>query len=825
MPASRLDFNDLKARVSCRDAMHQLFHLEPLKGQPPDRYPCPWRPGSNSGAFSVKDSEWYDHVEKVGGSVLDLVARVQHEGDLDAAAKAIAEHFHLHPAAPAKAPATPRAKLGPPDKVYDYHNLAGELVFQVCRYHAKPPERPKKEFRQRVPNGEGGFTWSLAGIETVLYRWPQWHTATHIALAEGEKDADTLTLLGQQGTTMPMGAGKWAPQYTKALAGKHVAIFADRDEVGLAHARKVATELHAADCIVKLVLAPAPHKDITDWYTAFVATCDLGDDLAAATIECQALIDGADVFQPSTQEAAAAPADPKDPLALAKRANLLPFANYYLHDMPQRGAAKIKQEKRPRLVEDMLKDLFLRFHGFPATVGNALFDHDHDTKTIYFMHTPSDMIAWVNEKSHHPVNWTRGIEGCVTYEQFFSATLKNARKYLSISDVPSWPTSADVYYTHGKLPDADPRCEALNEFCAFFNLSSPEDQIFLRALIASCIYCKPGAARPLWLIDSDCGQGAGKTTLANYVARLFGATLDSQTPYLLTGSQLEEGHDRIWRGLLSTGGRQKRIILLDNLSSSRFKSDELASLSTNATLTAMPPYGHSVETRKNDLTVLITANSVSVNKDIADRCIPITLTKHDSNPFWSTRLEQFLAENRLQVIADVLGILDRGATFTPQTRDRYPDWMREVLAPFCKDQATMDTCWLRVLDQRQASDSDLEEAEIIRDHFIRNLNSIGADTADKSVWISSELAIYWAEKTLPGWKNFGRNSVIQKLKTYARTGSIPELAIPAGRRLQEKWPHHGDRRFRGVFWHMAKKEEGVLILTIDDDHNPKVVLV
>src|SRR4029450_11211169 len=83
--------------------------------------------------------------------------------------------------------------------VYDYYDAHGTLVHQTVRYEPK-------DFRQRRPDPvtPGAYLWNLKGIEPVLYNLPAVLAAlaqgTPIHLAEGERDADTLTALGYVGT-------------------------------------------------------------------------------------------------------------------------------------------------------------------------------------------------------------------------------------------------------------------------------------------------------------------------------------------------------------------------------------------------------------------------------------------------------------------------------------------------------------------------------------------------------------------------------------------------------------------------------------------------
>lgn len=147
---------------------------------------------------------------------------------------------------------------------YDYHDADGNLVFQVVRYIPK-------DFRQRKPDGRGGWEWKLGDTERVLYHLPQLITAIsqgrRVFLVEGEKDVHTLEAMGFAATTNAGGAGTWTDGYTKALTGAHVAIIPDNDEPGRKHARTVAGLLAGKAASVKVVELPGlPEKgDVTDW--------------------------------------------------------------------------------------------------------------------------------------------------------------------------------------------------------------------------------------------------------------------------------------------------------------------------------------------------------------------------------------------------------------------------------------------------------------------------------------------------------------------------------------------------------------------------------
>ncbi|CAN5310717.1 hypothetical protein BH09MYX1_BH09MYX1_67700 [soil metagenome] len=80
---------------------------------------------------------------------------------------------------------------------YDYTTVDGALLYQVVRY-------APKDFRQRKPDGSGGWIWRLGDIERVLCMLPALVNDDGdrpVFLVEGEKDADAIARLGHLATT------------------------------------------------------------------------------------------------------------------------------------------------------------------------------------------------------------------------------------------------------------------------------------------------------------------------------------------------------------------------------------------------------------------------------------------------------------------------------------------------------------------------------------------------------------------------------------------------------------------------------------------------
>ena len=147
---------------------------------------------------------------------------------------------------------------------YDYVDEEGQLLFQVVRFEPKA-------FRQRRPDGQGGWVWNTDGVRRVLYRLPEVLAAVRegreVWITEGERDADALRAAGVCATTNPGGAGKWSPEFAPVFRGARVVVVRDRDEPGHRHADQVVASLLPVAASVKLVEA-REGKDATDHLAA-----------------------------------------------------------------------------------------------------------------------------------------------------------------------------------------------------------------------------------------------------------------------------------------------------------------------------------------------------------------------------------------------------------------------------------------------------------------------------------------------------------------------------------------------------------------------------
>lgn len=168
-----------------------------------------------------------------------------------------------HPAAIAEPKAEREQALGTAVAHYDYQDERGVVLYQTVRYDPK-------DFRQRRPDGNGGWVWNLVGVQRVLYRLADVIAADRadwVFVCEGEKDADRICNEGGTATTNPLGAGKWRDEYSAYLADRTVAIVADNDCPGRDHAQVVAASLLPGAAVVKIVDIPVMEKgaDVSDF--------------------------------------------------------------------------------------------------------------------------------------------------------------------------------------------------------------------------------------------------------------------------------------------------------------------------------------------------------------------------------------------------------------------------------------------------------------------------------------------------------------------------------------------------------------------------------
>ena len=159
-------------------------------------------------------------------------------------------------------------------RVYTYTTAQGRPVQQVIRQECNCGGPPHKRFQQRYRHGRQWVYRKPAGFTPGLYRPTAIEAAakaaTWVWIAEGEKDADTLTGLGLAATTNAQGAAHFPAELLAQFEGLKVALVADRDLAGYQRAITLYERLHAtaAQVVVLLAALDSDKADVTDHVNA-----------------------------------------------------------------------------------------------------------------------------------------------------------------------------------------------------------------------------------------------------------------------------------------------------------------------------------------------------------------------------------------------------------------------------------------------------------------------------------------------------------------------------------------------------------------------------
>lgn len=215
---------------------------------------------------------------------------------------------HTAPAPrPAPKPKKPdRTKHTQPDIWYHYYTEDWRYVHSVMKWLPRPPDYPKKEFRQGVCRirDDGGLVenrsmlakWNLTDVPRVLYRLPELVQALHahetwtppVVWVEGEKDVDVLRENGQVATTSSQGADGFRKLVEggglEPLNGADIIVWPDDDEkalTGFSYGAQLIEQLTAAGAhVIAVVRSRRGCKDAAD----HVAACKADGITDSATM-------------------------------------------------------------------------------------------------------------------------------------------------------------------------------------------------------------------------------------------------------------------------------------------------------------------------------------------------------------------------------------------------------------------------------------------------------------------------------------------------------------------------------------------------------------
>lgn len=351
---------------------------------------------------------------------------------------------------------------------------------------------------------------------------------------------------------------------------------------------------------------------------------------------------------------------------------------------------------------------------------------------IWSIAKPDELFALLHDRAN--VRWASGdceselgdTLSTVTKSEFFKWIRDNAEpSYEGVSELPHVPELPGMFYVPCDLPK--PTGECLDKFVSAFNPATEVDrQLMIAALMTPGWGGSPGA-RPMFVFSSDYGQGAGKTATAKAVGSVWGgsAPLD-----------YEDNWQNISKRIMSSEDWLSRVFLFDNVKG-KFSGSAIEAAVTSEYLTGHKMFVGTVK-RPNDATFFITFNMPEMSRDLAQRAIIIKLGPPRSGNFveWS---QQFVRDNRLQLIADILDLLKQpvNGEIQQENRDRWWQWQREVLSRV--PGGNPDALASAIIDRRPVADMDADEAGEIVEALSRYLVAEKRKSGDYSEITAAEI--------------------------------------------------------------------------------------
>ncbi|MCC5848916.1 MAG: hypothetical protein JJU29_12590 [Verrucomicrobia bacterium] len=557
---------------------------------------------------------------------------------------------------------------------YDYTDEAGKLLFQVVRMEPK-------DFRQRAPDGKGGWNWKTKDVRKVLYRLPAVleavRTGAPLYLPEGEKDVHALEALGLVATCNPGGAGKWKPEFTEALRGADVRMIPDKDEPGQKHAALVGKHLRGTAGAFSILRLPEtmngkPVKDAAD----FTAAGGGVKEIEALPIDTEA---------ETTEAATQGTPKPPEPLEAAAGEKLPALFLPDGHAATVANAAKVAAQ-----VLDGAGDTFNR-GGLPMEAVNGELVPLSPPVLVGRMEPPLCRVFKATKKPDgktdvKPAMLTETTANRILVHRTFRAGLPPL-KYLSrcpvlladkngVRTVEGYDRAAGVLvqgWTDGPLPEMSREESAalLLDMLKDFRFQTPSDKARALALILTPAFLAGntlGGRAPVGLVEADASQ-TGK----GFYVRILGEIYNTEPANI---TQRKGGVGGLEESFSAAGVKGAPVICLDNLRG-KLDSPLLESATTETTFAARVPYAAPVQVDVSRLLLLATSNRAELSPDMSNRVAAVRLRKQPPGfnftrwPAGGDLLDEIRA-NRPRYLAAVFTIarawVDEGRPATNETR-------------------------------------------------------------------------------------------------------------------------------------------------------------
>jgi hypothetical protein len=392
-------------------------------------------------------------------------------------------------------------------------------------------------------------------------------------------------------------------------------------------------------------------------------------------------------------------------------------------------AAEAEVISVPKSMTEIIEDIHHLTGKWPRRVDSMLFVDDPEHGLNYFdRRGTASLFGWLRRQV--AVDWHKGPK-YVAQAELFAEIERTADRYDAVEELPHEPTIAGIYY-RGKMP-APGNGDHLRWLIDRFRPETTIDADLIQAAFLTAFWGGAPGRRPAFVITSDHGRGVGKSTVAEMISRLCRGCVD-----VSAGEDIQTIKTR----LLTPSERTKRVATIDNLKTLKFSWAELEALITAPTISGRQLYVGEGQ-RPNLLTWVITLNGVALATDMAQRSVIIKLVRGENAGSWHDETTAYIDRHREAIIGDIIAAL-RGERYELTQYSRWATWERDVLCRLPEP----DEAQRVILERQAASNCDLEEGEIIEQHFGEQLQHLGYDPATIAVRIPVSTAAAWYGKAV-----------------------------------------------------------------------------
>ena len=214
---------------------------------------------------------------------------------------------------------------------------------------------------------------------------------------------------------------------------------------------------------------------------------------------------------------------------------------------------------------------------------------------------------------------------------------------------------------------------------------------------------------------------------------------------------------------------------------------------TSRSISGRAAYGRGEEVRPNNLTYAITANSATIDNDLAIRGYFISVKKPKYSSTWKMNVINYLNRHRLNILSDIIDILDHHEAFQCETSTRFPEFEQMILQANCDDFNQYNEVIKSIINNNAEANIEDDLAKVIEETIRFNILDLAlvpsVNIDEDRVFIRSEIIKYWFDDT-----RLINGDPVQVIRNLAKMGLLENVNSKTRR-----YPFRNEPR-SGVMW-------------------------